>query len=135
MPTIERFQDLAVWQEARKFVYAVYQMTKEFPSNERHGLNNQMQRAAISIMSSIASGFERETAGEFINSLYAALGFTGEVRSQAYVALDLWYILQAECDDLVRRGEKLARCIRGLIEHLDSSYESDGGWHIEEPAR
>jgi hypothetical protein len=31
-----------------------------------------------------------------------AKGSSGEVRSQAYVALDLGYISQAECDDLIR---------------------------------
>ena len=92
MPTIERFEDLEVWQEAREAVLAIYRVTKEFPSNERHGLANQMQRAAISTMSGIVEGFERETSEEFINFLYAALGSAGRVRSQAYTAIDLWYI-------------------------------------------
>ena len=134
MPTIERFEDLEVWQEAREAVLAIYRVTKEFPSNERHGLANQMQRAAISTMSGIVEGFERETSEEFINFLYAALGSAGRVRSQAYTAIDLWYISQTECDDLVQRCGKLSRRLRDFIERVErASPESDGGWRIEEP--
>ena len=136
MSVIERFEDLPVWQEARKFVHAVYQMTKEFPANERHSLTEQMQRAAISTISSIAVGFERETSAAFVNSLHAALCYTSEVRSQTYAALDLWYISQTECDDLVQHCEKLSRRLRDWIERIErASPEPGGGWCIEEPAR
>ncbi len=136
MPTIERFEDLPVWHEARKFVHAVYQVTKEFPSNAQHGLADQMQRAAISTMSSIAAGSERKTSAAFVNFLYAALGYAGEVRSQAYAALDLWYISQTECDDLVQRSNKLSRRLRDFSERIEcASPESGGGWRIEEPTR
>jgi len=57
--TIERFEDLRVWREAREIVRIVYQSTKDFPSNERYGLVSQMQRAAVSTMSNVAEGFER----------------------------------------------------------------------------
>ncbi len=136
MPGIERFEDLPVWHEARKFAHAVYKVTKEFPSNERHGLASQMQRAAISTMSSIASGFERETSAAFVNFLHAALGYAGEVRSQAYAALDLWYISQTECDDLVQRCNKLSRRLRDFGERIEhASPQPGGGWHIEDTAR
>ncbi len=35
MPTVGRFKDLRVWQEAREIVNIVYQLTGEFPSHER----------------------------------------------------------------------------------------------------
>lgn len=34
MPTIERFEDLRVWQEAREIVNHVYHLTARFPSSE-----------------------------------------------------------------------------------------------------
>jgi four helix bundle protein len=61
MPTVERFEDLRVWQGARDIVGFVYQLTDKFPSHERYGLASQMQRAAVSTMSNIAEGFERGT--------------------------------------------------------------------------
>ena len=48
------FEKLRVWQNARKFVLDVYQITKSFPKDELYGLVNQIKRAAVSIPSNIA---------------------------------------------------------------------------------
>jgi four helix bundle protein len=99
-----------------------------------------MQRAAVSTMSNIAEGFERGTAKEFINFLYVAKGSNGEVRSQAYVALDLGYISQAECNALIQPCEKLSRRLYNFIEYLKRTpfkgpklRESGPVWTLAEP--
>jgi hypothetical protein len=66
VPTVERFEDLRVWQEAREIVALVYRLTTGFPTHERYGFAGQMQRAAVSTMSNVAEGFERGTTKEFI---------------------------------------------------------------------
>ena len=140
MSTVECFEDLRVWQEARQIVGIVYGLTKKLPSSERYGLVGQMQRAAVSTMSNIAEGFERGTTKEFINFLYIAKGSGGEVRSQAYVAFDLGCISQTECDDLVHGCETLSRRLYSFIEYLKRTpfkgpklCESGPVWHLEEP--
>ena len=140
MSTVERFEDLRVWQEARGIVRIVYRLTGKFPPQERYGLASQIQRAAVSTMSNIAEGFERGTTKEFINFLYIAKGSNGEVRSQAYVALDLGYVSRAECDDLVQRCETLSRRLYNFIEYLKhtpfkgpKSREPGPVWHLDEP--
>jgi len=77
---------------------------------------------------------------EFINFLYMAKGSNGEVRSQAYVALDLGYISQAECDDLIRRCETLSRRLYNFIEYLKRTpfegpklREPGPVWYLNEP--
>lgn len=140
MPTVERFENLRVWQEARQVVKLVYRLTAQFPSGERYGLASQIQRAAVSTMSNIAEGFERGTNKEFINFLYIAKGSNGEVRSQAYVALDLGYTSHAECNDLVQHCETLSRRLYNLIEYLKHTpfegpklREPGPVWDIDEP--
>ena len=140
MPTVERFEDLRVWQEARAIVGIVYRLTRTFPSHERYGLASQIQRAAVSTMSNVAEGFERGTTKEFINFLYTAKGSNGEVRSQAYVALDLGYIPQSECDGLVQRCEILSRRLYNFVEYLKHTpfpgpklRESGPVWEVDEP--
>ena len=59
MGKILSFQQLEVWQEAHKLVLTVFQVTKEFPTDERFGLVTQMRRAAVSIPANIAEGFKR----------------------------------------------------------------------------
>ncbi|MEK7461273.1 MAG: four helix bundle protein [Patescibacteria group bacterium] len=89
MATIERFEDLICWQKARQLAKEVYQAFRECRDR---GFTDQIQRAAVSVISNIAEGFERGTKNEFVNYLYIAKGSAGEVRAQLYVALDIGYV-------------------------------------------
>jgi len=89
MASIEKFEDLVCWQKARLLAKEIYGTFKICPD---HGLKNQIQRAAVSIMSNIAEGFERGTKQELVNYLFIAKGSAGEVRSQLYIALDAGYL-------------------------------------------
>lgn len=59
MNKIVTFQDLEVWREAHGLVLMVYQITKNFPNEEKFGLVTQMRRAAVSIPANITEGFKR----------------------------------------------------------------------------
>lgn len=89
MATIQTFEELLCWQKARELTKEVY---RALSSCKDYGFKDQIQRAAVSVMSNIAEGFERGTRDEFINYLYIAKGSAGEVRAQTYVALDAHYL-------------------------------------------
>jgi four helix bundle protein len=59
---------LSVWQEAIRFTDLVYELTGDFPGEERFGLTNQMQRAAVSIASNIAEGSSRASRTDSLGS-------------------------------------------------------------------
>jgi len=65
MGKIERFEDLIAWQKARELTRAIYEVTRQGAFAKDFGLSGQIQRAAVSIMSNIAEGFERGGRGEF----------------------------------------------------------------------
>jgi len=100
MATIQKFEDLICWQKARELTKFIYDISKyrdgdmlkygNFSSDK--GLVDQIRRAAVSVMSNIAEGFDRATKFELINYFYIAKGSCGEVRAQLYVALDFGYI-------------------------------------------
>ncbi len=140
MATVRRFEDLEVWQEARELVKRVYGLTAKFPRQEAFGLKSQMQRAAVSVLSNIAEGFERGSNTEFIQFLYIARGSCGEVRSQAYIVSDLNYVAQSEAEDIRERCAKLSRRLQTLIEYLKGSsikgqkfHEERATYKIEQP--
>ena len=81
---IQNFEDLEIWKEARGLTQAIYRLTRDSRFSKDFGLRDQIQRAAISIMSNIAEGFERGGNQEFIQFLYVAKGSCGEVRSQLH---------------------------------------------------
>lgn len=89
MATIQRFEELLCWQRSRELTKEIY---RAFLNCRDFGLKDQIQRAAVSVMSNIAEGFERGTQAEFVNFLYIAKGSAGEVRSQLYIALDVGYL-------------------------------------------
>ena len=114
MSKIERFEDLIAWQKARVVTREIYQITRHGAFAKDFGLSGQIQRAAVSIMSNIAEGFERGGRGEFHQFLSTAKASCAELRSQLYVALDIGYLDQRRFDQLLARAEEVGRIIGGL---------------------
>ncbi len=120
MARIERFEDIEAWQDARILVKRVYGIMGEGRFARDFGLRDQIRRAAISTMSNIAEGFERESNKEFIRFLYIAKASAGEVRSQLYAAADLGYLEKQRTDELIGFVETVSRRIAGFIKYLKS---------------
>jgi four helix bundle protein len=114
MSKIERFEDLIAWQKARILTRDIYQVTQQGKFARDFGLSGQIQRAAVSIMSNIAEGFERSYLGEFYQFLSIDKSSCAELRSQLYIALDIGYIDQIKFNQLLNQAEEVARIIGGL---------------------
>ena len=65
MGGVRRFEDLIAWQKARQITREIYGATKSGEFARDFGLAGQIQRAAVSVMSNIAEGFERGRPSEF----------------------------------------------------------------------
>ena len=119
MATASTFEELEIFQSARTLTRSIYTMSNSGAFSKDYGLRDQMRRAAVSIMSNIAEGFESRTNALFIEFLGRAKGSAGEVRAQCYVALDIEYIDQRQFKDLVTLAEKCSRQINSLIAYLN----------------
>ena len=113
-----RFEDLPIWQKARKLTSDVYASTKDGPFSNDYRLKNQIRDSSVSIMSNIAEGFENQTTKQFIRYLYIAKGSSGEFRSQLYVALDAGYLKKETIDDFKQRAESISKQASKLISYL-----------------
>jgi four helix bundle protein len=87
--TTRSYKDLLVWQKGIALAKRVYQLTKNFPSEEKFGLVAQMRRAAVSIPSNIAEGQARHTTGEFIQFISHAEGSVAELDTQLILSIEL----------------------------------------------
>ena len=114
MSRIERFEDLVAWQKARELTAAVYRVASGGTFAKDFGLRDQIQRAAVSIMSNIAEGFERGSRSEFHQFLVIAKASAAEVRAQLYVALDAGHIDQPKFDTLMSLATEVGKIIGGL---------------------
>ena len=111
---IVKFEDLIAWQKARALTTNVYRTTAAGPFSKDFGLREQIRRAAVSTMSNIAEGFERESAAEFSRFLSIAKASCAELRSQLYVALDVGYLTDDAFNVLIAQADEVARIIGGL---------------------
>ena len=111
---IEKFEDLIAWQEARLLTNKIYDATQKTGFAHDRNLARQLQRASVSIMSNIAEGFERNTAGDYLRFLAIAKGSCGEVRCQLYIALDRKYLSIEDFNNLRSEAVKVSKIIAGL---------------------
>jgi four helix bundle protein len=111
---IRRFEDLIAWQKARALTSAIYRITSDGAFSRDFALRDQVRRAAVSIMSNIAEGFERYSSAEFKHFLSVARGSAAEVRSQVYVASNLGYIDRATFAQLCSDCSEISRLLGGM---------------------
>lgn len=117
--SIERFEQLEVWQVAHQIVLDVYKGTMHLPPEEKFGLISQMRRAAVSVPANIAEGFKRRGAADKKRFYNIAQGSLEELRYYALLCHDLG--LQMEPDHLPKRIDRAGRMLTGLIRSIRSS--------------
>ncbi|MBP1750237.1 MAG: hypothetical protein H6Q52_2776 [Deltaproteobacteria bacterium] len=117
----ETFEDLKIWQEARRLTDTVYAITRQPSFMNDFGFINQIRRAMIEISSKIAEGYERGGNREFSQSLATAKGYAGEVRSQLYLAMDRGYIEKEKGETLINEFKTLSRMIAGFTKYLKTA--------------
>jgi four helix bundle protein len=131
MPTITRFEDIRAWQTARELTRRIYAVSNQGAFARDFGLRDQMRRAAVSVMSNVAEGFESGSRAQFIRFLGHAKASAGELRAQLYVAADVGYIDRPTFDELFDLTDKCSRQLSAFISYLRRNPDSG---HIREDA-
>lgn len=121
MATVQRFEDLEIWQKARLLNQKIYPLTFKEPISTDHRFKNQIRGSCGSIMDNIAEGFERGSKLEFINSLTIAKGETGELKSQLYRGLDNQYFAEDKFEELYALANEITKMITSFINYLNKS--------------
>jgi four helix bundle protein len=88
MAKYQHFEELPVWQEAKRLYNVVLDLLEEPGVPLTPGFRNQLDRAALSVSNNIAEGFERSTTAELQSFIAIARGSSGEVRSMMAVVKD-----------------------------------------------
>lgn len=86
---LQHFSQLTVWQSSKALCVLIYTYTKTFPNEEKFGLINQVRPSSISILSNIAEGFGRISAGDKAKFYSIARGSLDEVECQLLIAYEL----------------------------------------------
>lgn len=110
---INRFEDLEVWKEGMQLATRVYQCMAQ---SRDFGLRDQMQRAAVSVPSNIAEGYERRSNKELLQFLNYSMGSSGELRTQIYLAAKLGFISSEISSELIERTRKVSAMLHKFIQ-------------------
>ena len=119
MATIKRFEDLQIWQDARRLSKEIIHLAKSTGLKNDFKLRDQLKSSSGSVMDNIAEGFERDGNIEFRQFLSIAKASAGESRSQLYRLFDNKYITQDELQRLTSEYEILSRRIANFINYLN----------------
>ena len=110
-----------MWQLGMKIVIDVYSASKSFPKEEMYGLVSQVRRAAVSIPSNVAEGFNRFHNKEYRQFIYVALGSCGELETQIEIAERLKFISSEQRESLLEELDHESRRLRNLSKKLGGS--------------
>lgn len=121
MATFKTYEEINAWQQGRVLVRDVYALTAVGSFSKDFGLKDQIQRAAVSVCSNIAEGFERRGNKEFINFLWIAKGSAAEVSSQLYHAKDLGYISEEDFASMYDKAKLIGGMIYNLIQAINKT--------------
>ena len=96
------FKNLIIWKLGMDITRMIYQVSKQFPSDEKYGLTNQMRRCAVSIPSNIAEGCGLGTNSQLMHYIDIALGSSCELETQLMLAHDFGYLEKASYDEIIK---------------------------------
>lgn len=119
MATINRFEDLEIWQEARRLAKLIQLIAVETDLKADFRFRDQIKASSGSVMDNIAEGFDRDGNPEFRQFLSIAKGSSGETRSQLYRALDYGYISNDTFETMKVDYENLSGKIKNFITYLN----------------
>jgi four helix bundle protein len=98
------FKDLIVWQKAKDIAVKIYRESEGGSLSRDFDLRDQIRRSAISVVSNLAEGDERNTDKESVRFFYIAKGSLAELRTQIEIAHEIAYLekefyesIEAEC--------------------------------------
>ena len=113
-------EEMEVWQRGCRMAVEIIKLTDTLAMRRRRNLKDQLERAAISIPSNIAEGYERNTPREFVRFLHIAKGSCGELRTQLYIAKALNLIAGPDIDKMLQESRRLSSMIQSLINGVRS---------------
>ncbi len=121
MPTIQKFEDLKVWQKARELSQKIYSLTFLEPIVSDFRFKDQIRGTLGSIMDNITEGFGRGSRLEFITALTISRGETDELKSQLHRGIDNKYFSSLQFDEFYTPADEVTKMITSLITYLNKS--------------
>ena len=118
MATINSFRDLIVYQKAYKLAMRIFEITQQFPKEERYSLTDQIRRSSRSVTSNLCEAWAKKIyIKSFVNKLSDSLGEEYETEGWLDYSRDCGYI---DCElhaDLMNQYDEVRKMLIAMINH------------------
>jgi four helix bundle protein len=115
---MHNYRELKIWQRLMDFVVKIYEISVDFPKEERYGLTAQLRSCVISVPSNISEGAGRGTNRQFKRFLEISMGSINEVQTQIELAFRVKYIHKEIYDGLIDEALQIYKMILALYNSL-----------------
>ncbi len=117
MALIRSFRELNVYQAARKQTQIIFTRSRNFPTEERYSLTDQVRRSSRAVKAMIAEAWgRRRYPAVFVSKLDEALGEATETQSWLDDCLDSGYISAAEFSTMEAAWQSIGAMLNQMME-------------------
>ena len=115
---MHNYRELKIWQRSMDFVVKIYEISANFPKEERYGLMSQLRRCAVSVPSNISEGAGRGTNKQFRRFLEFSMGSINEAQTQIELAHRVNYISNEIYNSLADEALQIYKMILAFYNSL-----------------
>lgn len=111
------FKDLEVYRQSRELAYKIFELTRNFPKEEKYALTDQIRRSSRSIGAQIAESWgKRRYENYFILKLTDSEAEQYETQHWIEICYESKYIDKNTQDELIDKCEAIGRMLNSMIE-------------------
>ena len=108
------FEKLVVWQKSVIMVKEVYQLTKQFPKEEKYGIISQIRRSALSVSCNLAEGSGKISNKDKANYTTIAFGSLMETMNLLILASEVEMMTKERVDVFRIQISEISRMLSSL---------------------
>ena len=110
------FKDLIVYQKAYKLAMEIFEISKDFPKEEKYSLTDQIRRSSRSVTSNIAESWaKRRYEKSFVSKLTDSLGEEYETENWLDYSKDCKYIQIKTHERILSEYDEVRKILISMI--------------------
>jgi four helix bundle protein len=116
MSHVNSFKELIVYQKAYKLAMEIFEVSKDFPKEEKYSLTDQIRRSSRSVTSNIAESWAKKRYLKlFVSKLIDSLGEEYETEVWLDYSRDSKYITILKHEELLEKYDEVRKMLISMI--------------------
>ena len=117
---VRHFRELEVYKMAFSKAMEIFEITKNFPPEEKYSLTNQIRRSSRSVCSNLAEGWrKRKYKAVFVNKITDSMQEASETQTWLEFSFASNYIDKSKFDELDNSYEDIIKMLNSMEMNAD----------------